>query len=155
MIYPEGTAGAQLDAFARQFLWKEGLSYLHGTGHGVGHFLNVHEGPHSIRLNYVPTHLTPGMITSNEPGLYREGVHGIRCENLVLTVEAMTTEFGKFYKFETLTLCPFDRALFDTSIMTEAEIEWVNNYHATVREALAPVLEGKPLQWLIDNTEKL
>ncbi len=155
MIFPEGTAGAQLDAFARQFLWKEGLSYLHGTGHGVGHFLNVHEGPQSIRLNYVPAHLTPGMITSNEPGLYREGIHGIRCENLVLTINAMTTEFGNFYKFETLTLCPFDLSLFDTSIMTIEEIEWINNYHSTVHKALAPYLEGKPLQWLIDNTQSL
>ncbi len=155
MIFPEGTAGTQLDAFARQFLWKEGLSYLHGTGHGVGHFLNVHEGPQSIRLNYIPAHLTPGMITSNEPGLYREGIHGIRCENLVLTVNAMTTEFGNFYKFETLTLCPFDLSLFDTSIMTIEEIEWVNNYHSTVHKALAPYLEGKPLQWLIDNTQPL
>ncbi len=155
MIFPEGTAGTQLDAIARQFLWKEGLSYLHGTGHGVGHFLNVHEGPQSIRLNYVPAPLTPGMITSNEPGLYREGVHGIRCENLVLTVDAMTTEFGKFYKFETLTLCPFERSLFDLGIMTNEEIAWVNAYHAQVREALQPLLEGEPLQWLIKNTEPL
>ena len=155
MIFPEGTAGTQLDAIARQFLWKEGLSYLHGTGHGVGHFLNVHEGPQSIRLNYVPAPLTPGMITSNEPGLYREGVHGIRCENLVLTVDAMTTEFGKFYKFETLTLCPFERSLFDLGIMTNEEIAWVNAYHAQVRQALQPLLEGEPLQWLIKNTEPL
>lgn len=155
MIFPEGTAGTQLDAIARQFLWKEGLSYLHGTGHGVGHFLNVHEGPQSIRLNYVPAPLTPGMITSNEPGLYREGVHGIRCENLVLTVDAKTTEFGKFYKFETLTLCPFERSLFDLGIMTNEEIAWVNAYHAQVREALQPLLEGEPLQWLIKNTEPL
>ncbi len=154
-IFPQGTCGAQLDALARQFLWKEGLSYLHGTGHGVGHFLNVHEGPHSIRLNYVPTPLTPGMITSNEPGLYKENVHGIRCENLVLTVPAMTTEFGNFYKFETLTLCPFDLSLFDTEIMTNQEIEWVNEYHRHVREALAPALEGRPLQWLNANTEPL
>ncbi|MGN0209812.1 MAG: aminopeptidase P family protein [Muribaculaceae bacterium] len=155
MIFPEGTAGSQLDAIARQYLWKEGLSYLHGTGHGVGHFLNVHEGPQSIRLNYVPAPLTPGMITSNEPGLYREGVHGIRCENLVLTVDAKTTEFGKFYKFETLTLCPFERSLFDLGIMTNEEIAWVNAYHAQVREALQPLLEGEPLQWLIKNTEPL
>lgn len=155
MIFPEGTAGTQLDAIARQFLWKEGLSYLHGTGHGVGHFLNVHEGPQSIRLNYVPAPLTPGMITSNEPGLYREGVHGIRCENLVLTVDAKTTEFGKFYKFETLTLCPFERSLFDLGIMTNEEIAWVNAYHAQVRQALQPLLEGEPLQWLIKNTEPL
>ena len=155
MIFPQGTCGAQLDAIARQYLWKEGLSYLHGTGHGVGHFLNVHEGPQSIRLNYVPTPLTPGMITSNEPGLYREGVHGIRCENLVLTVDAMTTEFGRFYKFETLTLCPFDRALFDTSLMSAQEIEWVNAYHARVREALAPDLSGEALAWLEDNTRAI
>lgn len=154
-VFPEGTCGTQLDAIARQFLWKEGLSYLHGTGHGVGHFLNVHEGPQSIRLNYVPAPLTPGMITSNEPGLYREGIHGIRCENLVLTVPAMTTEFGNFYKFETLTLCPFDLALFDTDLMTNQEIEWLNDYHKKVREALAPELEGRPLEWLYANTEPL
>ncbi|MDE6300091.1 MAG: aminopeptidase P family protein [Muribaculaceae bacterium] len=154
-VFPEGTVGAQLDALARQFLWKEGLSYLHGTGHGVGHFLNVHEGPQSVRLNYVPTPLQPGMITSNEPGLYREGIHGIRCENLVLTVPAMTTEFGNFYKFETLTLCPFDRALFDTEIMNNQEIEWVNEYHARVRAALTPFLDREELQWLNENTEPL
>lgn len=154
-IFPEGTAGTQLDALARQFLWKEGISYLHGTGHGVGHFLNVHEGPQSIRLNYVPAPLTPGMITSNEPGLYREGVHGIRCENLVLTTEAMSTEFGRFYKFETLTLCPFDLSLFDTGLMTNQEIEWLNEYHARVRAKLSPDLEGEPLNWLIKNTEPL
>jgi len=154
-IFPAGTAGAQLDALARQYLWREGLSYLHGTGHGVGHFLNVHEGPQSIRLNYVPAPLTPGMITSNEPGLYREGVHGIRCENLVLTVEAMTTEFGRFLRFETLTLCPFERSLFDTALMTPAEIEWLNDYHARVREALAPGLDGDALRWLEKNTAPL
>lgn len=154
-VFPEGTCGAQLDALARQFLWKEGLSYLHGTGHGVGHFLNVHEGPQSIRLNYVPTPLTPGMVTSNEPGLYREGIHGIRCENLVLTVEAATTEFGRFYKFETLTLCPFGHSLFDTSLMTNDEIEWLNEYHTRVRNALSPDLEGDTLAWLMANTEPL
>ena len=119
-IYPEGTRGAQLDALARINLWKEGLSYLHGTGHGVGHFLNVHEGPQSIRLNDTLAPLTPGMITSNEPGLYREGLYGIRCENLVLTQKETSTEFGNFYSFETLTLFPFDLSLFDTSIMTDS-----------------------------------
>ncbi len=121
-VFPAGTRGAQLDAIARQFLWKNGLSYLHGTGHGVGHFLSVHEGPHSIRLNNVEAPLLPGSITSNEPGLYREGVHGIRCENLVLCRELMETEFGTFLGFEILTLFPFDRSLFDTSIMTEEEV---------------------------------
>lgn len=154
-IFPEGTRGDQLDSLARQFLWMNGLSYLHGTGHGVGHFLNVHEGPQSIRLNHVNTPLTPGMITSNEPGLYRENIHGIRCENLVLTVPAMTTEFGNFYKFETLTLFPFDLRLFDTSIMTDSEIEWLNNYHATVRERLLPLLGEEDSKWLIEKTEPL
>lgn len=151
-IFPEGTRGGQLDVLARQFLWKNGLSYLHGTGHGVGHFLNVHEGPQSIRLNDVPAPLTPGMITSNEPGLYREEIHGIRCENLVLTVPAFTTEFGNFYKFETLTLFPFDRNLFDTSIMTVEEIDWVNNYHATVYNRLSPDLLPDEQQWLREKT---
>lgn len=154
-IFPEGTRGDQLDALARQFLWKEGLSYLHGTGHGVGHFLNVHEGPQSIRLNHVNTPLTPGMITSNEPGLYRENIHGIRCENLVLTVPAMTTEFGNFYRFEPLTLFPFDLNLFDTSIMTDEEIAWVNNYHEIVRERLSPSLDADLRKWLEEKTQPL
>ena len=151
-IFPEGTRGAQLDALARQFLWQHGLSYLHGTGHGVGHFLNVHEGPQNIRLNENPTPLTPGMITSNEPGIYREGIHGIRCENLVLTVPAFSTEFGRFLKFETLTLFPFDRKLFDLTMMTPDEIRWVNEYHATVYARLAPHLTAEEQQWLRERT---
>lgn len=154
-VFPEGTRGAQLDAFARQFLWNEGLSYLHGTGHGVGHFLNVHEGPQSIRLNDVPATLVPGMLTSNEPGLYRTDVHGIRCENLVLTVPAFTTEFGRFFRFETMTLFPFDRTLFDTAIMTESEIKWVNNYHAEVYRRLLPYLNADQAEWLKAKTEPL
>lgn len=151
-IFPAGTRGAQLDALARQFLWNEGLSYLHGTGHGVGHFLNVHEGPQSIRLNENPTALTPGMVTSNEPGLYREGEYGIRCENLVLTVPAFNTEFGQFLKFETLTLFPFDINLFDTGIMTDDEINWVNNYHNNVFDKLSPYLNSKQRDWLKAKT---
>lgn len=154
-IYPAGTRGAQLDAMARIALWKEGLNYLHGTGHGVGHFLNVHEGPQNIRLNENPTPLMPGMITSNEPGLYREGAHGIRCENLVLTVPAFTTEFGEFYRFETLTLFPFDRNLFDTSIMSAEEIKWIDNYHATVFERLSPALDQEQAEWLKTKTAPL
>lgn len=154
-IYPEGTRGAQLDALARINLWKHGLSYLHGTGHGVGHFLNVHEGPQSIRLNENPTPLMPGMITSDEPGLYRSGEYGIRCENLVLTVPAMTTEFGRFFKFEVLTLFPFDLRLFDTAIMTDDEIKWVNGYHATVRARLLPLLNTEEQEWLNKKTETL
>lgn len=155
MIFPEGTNGAQIDVIARRFLWENGLSYLHGTGHGVGHFLNVHEGPQKVALNLSKFPFKPGMLTSNEPGLYRTDVHGIRCENLVLCVEAMTTEFGKFYGFETVTLFPFDLRLFDTAIMTDDEIEWVNNYHTHVRETLSPSLDGGALKWLTDKTRTL
>lgn len=157
-IFPEGTRGDQLDALAREPLWKHGLTYLHGTGHGVGHFLNVHEGPQSIRLNHVNVALQPGMITSDEPGLYRAGVHGIRCENLVLCVPSALSneEFGKFYGFEPLTLFPFDLNLFETSIMTDEEIDWVNAYHQRVRETLLPLLENEnQRQWLTAKTATL
>lgn len=154
-IYPEGTRGAQLDALARMPLWKEGKSYLHGTGHGVGHFLNVHEGPQSIRLNDTLAPLTPGMLTSNEPGVYLTDRYGIRCENLVLTIPYEETEFGKFYAFETITLCPFDRKLFDLSIMSADEIEWVNNYHRTVYDRLAPLITEEERTWLAAATAPL
>ncbi len=154
-IYPVGTRGAQLDVLARINLWKEGLSYLHGTGHGVGHFLNVHEGPQSIRLNENPTPLMVGMITSNEPGLYRDGAYGIRCENLVLTVPAFSTEFGDFLRFETLTLFPFDLQLFDTAIMTPGEVDWVNRYHTMVYDRLSPRLDDAERQWLREKTRPL
>ena len=154
-VYPEGTRGAQLDALARINLWKHGLSYLHGTGHGVGHFLNVHEGPQRIHITENPTPLKPGMITSDEPGLYRSGEYGIRCENLILTVPAMSTEFGRFLKFEVLTLFPFDLRLFDTDIMTDDEVNWVNSYHAKVRERLLPFLNAEEQNWLIQKTETL
>ncbi len=154
-IYPEGTRGAQIDALARMPLWKNGMSYLHGTGHGVGHFLNVHEGPQSIRLNDTHAPLIPGMITSNEPGIYLADRFGIRCENLVLTVPAMETEFGKFYKFETLTLFPFDLSLFDTTLMSDAEIEWVNTSPAIVRERLLPHLAPSEQEWLKKKTAEL
>ena len=154
-IYPEGTRGHQLDAMARMPLWKEGKSYLHGTGHGVGHFLNVHEGPQSIRLNDTMTPLMPGMLTSNEPGVYLEGRYGVRCENLVLTIPYETTEFGQFFAFETVTMCPFDRDLFDTSIMSDEEIAWVNNYHRTVYDRLAPSLTPDERAWLAEATKAL
>lgn len=154
-IFPEGTRGAQLDALARIPLWKEGKSYLHGTGHGVGHFLNVHEGPQSIRLNDTLAPLTPGMLTSNEPGVYLSERYGIRCENLVLTIPHSETEFGKFYSFETITLCPFDRSLFEISIMSEEEIEWVNNYHRTVYDSLSPMLNQDEREWLATATAPL
>ena len=152
-IFPRGTHGLQLDALARQFLWKDGLTYLHGTGHGVGHFLNVHEGPQRISLLYVPAPLTPGMITSNEPGLYRAGQWGIRCENLTLVVPVESNEMGEFYGFETLTLFPFDCNLLDINIMTADEIEWINNYHEKVFRLLSPALpDESSRQWLAEKT---
>ena len=133
-VFPEGTRGAQLDVLARMPIWKERMNYLHGTGHGVGHFLNVHEGPQSIRMNENPVALQPGMVTSNEPGVYKAGSHGIRTENLVLTVPAGEGMFGKYLKFETLTLCPICRKGIIKELLTAEEIGWLNDYHRTVYE---------------------
>lgn len=153
--FPEGTRGAQLDVLARQFLWNDGKAYYHGTGHGVGFFINCHEGPQSIRLNENPTPLVPGMITSNEPGLYIEGKYGIRCENLVVTEPWKTTEFGRFLQFKDMTLFPFDINLFNTAEMSDAEIEWVNDYHREVRNRLTPLLSAEEAEWLKAKTEPL
>ena len=154
--FPVGTRGSQLDALARIYLWEEGMSYLHGTGHGVGHFLAVHEGPQNIRLNENPTTLRPGMITSDEPGVYKAGKYGIRIENLVLTVEGEhTDEFGDFYKFEVLTLFPYDSSLIDRSMLTPGEVEQVNNYHKQVYERLSPYLAEDEKKWLADKTKAL
>lgn len=154
-IFPAGTTGHQLDVLARQFLWREGKAYYHGTGHGVGFFINCHEGPQNIRLNANPTPLEPGMLQSDEPGLYLADRYGIRCENLILCVPDTVTEFGQFLKFEPLTLFPFDLRLFQTEIMTPEEIQWVNDYHARVREALTPLLSPDEAAWLADKTRKL
>lgn len=154
--FPVGTRGSQLDALARIYLWEEGMSYLHGTGHGVGHFLAVHEGPQNIRLNENPTTLRPGMITSDEPGVYKAGKYGIRIENLVLTVEGEhTDEFGDFCKFEVLTLFPYDRSLIDCSMLTLQEKEQVDNYHKQVYERLSPYLAEDEKKWLVDKTKAL
>ena len=149
--FPKGASGPQLDALARAPLWASGMDYGHGTGHGVGYFLNVHEGPHGIRppvsgATLVP--LEPGMITSIEPGLYKPARHGIRHENLAAVVEADETEFGVFYAFETLTLCPFDRRALEAALLNPEERAWLDDYHATVRAALAPLLEDADLAWL-------
>ena len=149
--FPRGASGPQLDALARAPLWASGMDYGHGTGHGVGYFLNVHEGPHGIRppvsgAALVP--LEPGMITSIEPGLYKPGRHGIRHENLAVVVEADKTEFGEYYAFETLTLCPFDRRALEPGLLNPEERAWLDDYHATVRAALAPLLEDADLAWL-------
>ncbi|MBD5269722.1 MAG: aminopeptidase P family protein [Bacteroides sp.] len=155
-IFPEGTRGAQLDVLARQFLWAEGKAYYHGTGHGVGFFINCHEGPQNIRLNENPTPLQPGMITSNEPGIYLADRYGIRCENLIVTEPAMKSEeFGQFYRFETMTLFPFDLRLFETAIMTDEEIDWLNAYHKKVRERLTPLLTAEEGAWLAEKTKEL
>lgn len=154
-IYPQGTRGSQLDILARKALWDKGLNYLHGTGHGVGHFLNVHEGPQNIRMNENPTTLQIGMITSNEPGLYRAGKHGIRIENLVCTRHEMTTEFGSFFSFETLTLCPIDTTPIIKEMLTDKEIEWFNAYHKYVYERLAPLLDETEKAWLSEKTYEI
>jgi len=147
-VFPEGTRGAQLDVLARMPIWKKRMNYLHGTGHGVGHFLNVHEGPQSIRMNENPVVLQPGMVTSNEPGVYKAGSHGIRTENLVLTVPAGEGMFGKYLKFETLTLCPICRKGIIKELLTAEEIGWLNNYHRTVYEKLSPDLNNDEREWL-------
>lgn len=148
-VFPVGTMGVQLDALARMPLWQEGMTYLHGTGHGVGHFLCCHEGPQSIRMESNPTSLKLGMITSNEPGLYKAGEYGIRTENLLLTVPATKNDdFGEFYKFETLTLFPYDVRLIDKSMLTREEIEQLNAYHQQVLDRLLPLLEPQEQEWL-------
>ncbi|KAB0578928.1 aminopeptidase P family protein [Ideonella dechloratans] len=155
--FPLGTPSPMLDTLARAPLWAESLEYGHGTGHGVGYFLNVHEGPQSIS-KAVPTAdmaMQPGMVTSVEPGLYRPGRWGVRIENLVLNVEAPASEFGPFLMFETLTLCPIDTRCIDRALLSEEERVWLNQYHAMVRERLAPGLEGDALAWLMARTEPL
>ncbi len=154
--FPQGTRGDQIDVLARKALWQEHLNYLHGTGHGVGHFLNVHEGPQNIRLNHNPTLLEPGMVTSNEPGLYITDQYGIRLETLILTRKEGTSEaFGDFYGFETLTLFPFDRKGIEPSLLTPEETNWLNNYHKTVFETLAPHLTEEEQAWLKDKTQAI
>ncbi len=153
--FPEGTAGAQLDTFARQFLWAEGMNYGHGTGHGVGFFLNVHEPPqgfapvHSERGRTV--HL-PGMLSSNEPGFYKEGEFGMRIENLIL---ATKSEMPGFMEFETVTLYPFDHTLIDKSRLTKEEISWINNYHKKVYAGIAPLLKGEIKIWFKEKCRKV
>ncbi len=156
--FPRGTLSPMLDAIARAPLWEHGLDYGHGTGHGVGYFLNVHEGPQSISkaLPEPQMAMEAGMITSIEPGLYRPGQWGIRIENLVLNVAADTpSEFGEFLDFETLTLCPIDTRCIERSLLRADEIDWLNRYHAHVREVLAPRVSGDALAWLNERTRAL
>ena len=150
--FPHGTCGTQLDILARQYMWKDGINYGHGTGHGVGHFLNVHEGPHQIRMNYVPAPLLLGMTITNEPGIYKAGKYGIRTENTMLVVPSRETEFGVFYKFEPLTLCPIDQEAILPEMLTTEEKAWLNQYHKNVYEALSPMLSETEKQWLRNAT---
>ena len=147
-VFPEGTRGAQLDVLARMPIWQHRMNFLHGTGHGVGHFLNVHEGPQSIRMNENPVALRAGMVTSNEPGVYKAGSHGIRTENLVLTVPAGEGLFGRYLKFETVTLCPICTRGIVRSLLTPAETDWLNQYHRKVYEQLSPGLNEDERLWL-------
>ncbi len=147
-IFPVGTRGSQLDILARKSLWDECQNYGHGTGHGVGHFLNVHEGPQNIRMDENPVTLQPGMIISNEPGLYRTNEYGIRTENLIHVVCADKTEFGQFLKFETLTLFPIDQTLIDPELLDNKEIEWLNEYHLRVYNTLSKGLNEDEREWL-------
>jgi Xaa-Pro aminopeptidase len=155
--FPRGTLSPMLDTIARVPLWAEGLEFGHGTGHGVGYFLNVHEGPQSISkaIPEATMAMEPGMITSIEPGLYRPGQWGVRIENLVLNVAGPSTEFGEFLDFETLTLCPIDTRCIERTLLRNDEIEWLDRYHATVRERLAPRVQGDALAWLIARTQPL
>ncbi len=155
--FPRGTLSPMLDAIARAPLWEHGLDFGHGTGHGVGYFLNVHEGPQSISkvIPEATMAMQPGMITSIEPGLYRPGRWGIRIENLVMNVPAASTagsEFGEFLEFETLTLCPIDTRCIERGLLRDDEVAWLNDYHATVRARLSPLVEGPALAWLIERT---
>ena len=148
--FPKGTKGVQLDALARMPLWKEGKDFNHGTGHGVGSFLNVHEGPQSIRKELNPVDLQAGMVLSNEPGYYVEGHYGIRHENLILVKTWKKTEWNTFYEFETLTLCPFFKSIIVKDLLSQEEIDWINAYHQMVQEKLGPHLDGEVKQWFQD-----
>lgn len=154
-VFPEGTRGAQLDVLARMPIWQHHMNFLHGTGHGVGHFLNVHEGPQSIRMNENPVALRAGMLTSNEPGVYKAGSHGIRTENLVLTVPAGEGMFGRYLKFETVTLCPICTKGIVRELLTQEEADWLNQYHRTVYEKLSPDLDEDECYWLKKACEKI
>lgn len=153
--FPRGASGTQIDALARKAMWRDGMNYMHGTGHGVGSYLNVHEGPHQIRMEYMPAPLIEGMTVTDEPGLYLAGRFGARTENTLLIVPGGETEFGRFLRMESLTLCPIDLTPVDFSMLLPEEVEWLNSYHHTVYERLAPHLEGEDLNWLKEATQPI
>jgi Xaa-Pro aminopeptidase len=160
-VFPKGTAGHQLDVLARQFLWQAGLDYAHGTGHGVGSFLSVHEGPQRIAKSAggqagTDQELVPGMLLSNEPGYYKTGEYGIRIENLVVVEpREINGAEGEYYGFETLTLVPIDGALVEPALLSPEEIAWWNAYHARVLEVIGPQLEGEERAWLEEQCRPL
>ena len=146
--FPYGASGTQLDAAARMAMWREGMNYLHGTGHGVGSYLNVHEGPHQIRMEWRPAPLVPGMTVTDEPGLYLSGRFGVRTENMLMVKDYMETEFGRFLEFEPLTLCPIDKTPIIASMLTDEERAWLDDYHRRVYEKLSPHLQPDECRWL-------
>ena len=153
--FPAGTCGTQLDVLARIAMWKAGINYLHGTGHGVGQFLSVHEGPHQVRMNHMPTLLEPGMTLTDEPGIYKAGRHGIRIENTLVIAPAQESEFGTFYKFEPLTLCPIDKEAILIDMLNDEELNWFNEYHQMVYNRLKPFLNEQEQAWLEEATSPL
>ena len=153
--FPANASGTQLDMLARQAMWREGLNYLHGTGHGVGSYLNVHEGPHQFRMEWKPAPLKSGMTVTVEPGLYLAGKFGVRTENTTLIRHYMTTEFGDFLEIEPLTLCPIDKKPIVAEMLTPEEIQWLDEYHKTVYEKLSPYLDDDDLVWLEEACSKL
>lgn len=153
--FPDGAAGTQIDALARECLWREGLNFLHGTGHGVGSYLNVHEGPHQVRMEWKPTPLRAGMTVTDEPGIYLAGRFGVRIENTLLIKEYLETEFGRFLQMESLTICPIDKTPIIREMMTREEIAWLNDYHAKCYQLLSPYMNDIEKEWLRDATSEL
>lgn len=153
--FPDGASGTQIDALSRECMWREGYNFLHGTGHGVGSYLNVHEGPHQIRMEWKPTPLRAGMTVTDEPGLYLKGKFGVRIENTLLIKDFVETTFGKFLQMESLSLCPIDTAPIDVDMLLLEEVEWLNAYHREVFEKLSPYLEDEEVGWLAEATKPL
>lgn len=154
--FPDGACGTQIDALAREAMWREGMNFLHGTGHGVGSYLNVHEGPHQIRMEYMPAPLHAGMTVTDEPGLYLADRFGVRIENMLIIEPYLSTEFGRFLKMDALTLCPIDTAPIIPSMLLPEEVEWLNSYHRRVWEALSPLLEDAgDREWLKEATRRI
>ena len=153
--FPSGAAGTQMDILARSAMWREGLNYLHGTGHGVGSYLNVHEGPHQFRMEWMPAPFVEGMTVTDEPGIYLPDRFGVRIENTMIVEKYKTTEFGEFLQFDALTLCPIDTAPIDVSMLSDEEVEWLNSYHRRVYDAIAPHVSMDEREWLREATKEI